>query len=208
MNPVLRVIRGVDSALAKVETVAIVVVVAAMMLLTTAHVALKLSGMGVIQLEEAARYLVIWVGFLGGSVAAYQSRHINIDIMTRFIKGVPKRISLCLVWLIGVVITVVLAKTAISYVGDLKEAAGVAIAFGEPGSEFQVQEWLLAIIMPVGLILIGWHMFAGAVYAGLGVAGPGHDAASSAAKAAGSAESDGQGTDDAIDGAEGNGGAA
>ncbi|HNU68523.1 MAG TPA: TRAP transporter small permease [Myxococcota bacterium] len=181
MNPIVKAIRAFDTALSRVETVAIVVVVAAMMLLTTGHVVLKLAGLGVIQLEEAARYLVIWVGFLGGSVAAYQSRHINIDILTRFIKGVPKRVSLCLVWLIGVGITVVLAKTAISYVGDLKEAGGIAIAYGDPGSELQVPEWILAVIMPAGLILIAWHMLAGAVYAALGMPGPGHDAAAAAA---------------------------
>lgn len=208
MNPVLKVIRSVDTAFSKVETAAISIVAVAMIVLMTAHIFLKLTGRGVIQLEEAARYLVIWVGFLGGSVAAYQSRHINIDIMTRFLKGVPKRIILCSVWLIGVTITLVLARTAISFVGDLKEAAGVAIAFGDPGSEFQIPEWLPAIILPIGLILIAWHMFAGAVYAAVGIPGPGHDEPSASTKSAAEqapAETESAGSADA---AQGTGGAA
>lgn len=175
MNHFIGVIRKIDVALAKMETVLVVVVVSMMLLLTTVHVILKLLGMGIIQLEEMARYLVIWVGFLGGAVAAYQARHINIDILTRFVRGVPKRVSVCIVWTIGVVVTIVLARTAVSYVTDLYRSQDIAVSFGLAGGGFSVPEWTMGMVMPFGLVLIAWHMAAGALYAAFGVAGPGHE---------------------------------
>lgn len=180
MASFINAIQKVDRALARFESWLIVGVVIVMLLMTTAQVVLKILGYPMIQLEEMARFLVIWVGFAGGAVAAYQSRHINIDIVTRFLKGWPKRICLSIVWLIGVAITSVLLKTAISYVftsdHSLLHENDIAISFGTPGDAVNVPGWLAAVIMPVGLALIALHLLFGAIYAAAGVMGPGHTA--------------------------------
>ncbi len=170
-------IQKVDRALARFETWLIVGVVAVMLSMTTLQVVLKLLGLPIIQIEEGARFLVIWVGFAGGAVAAHQSRHINIDIVSRFLKGWVRRVCMPAVWLVGVAITLVLLRTAVSYVftaeHSLLHDGDIALSIGEPGSAVNVPGWLAAVIMPVALALIAIHFLFGALYAAAGVEGPG-----------------------------------
>ncbi len=174
MGKFIQHVENLDRKIAMVETVTICVVVSAMLLLTTSHVLLKLFGQGIMQFEEIARYLVIWVGFLGGAVATYQSRHINIDLFTRFLKGPVGHVITALLAIIAVGIVIVMLKTSISYVGGFYRSGEIAVSFGDPQPWLAIPQWVAAIIMPVGLVLIGWHMVAGALYAIAGVKGPGH----------------------------------
>jgi len=181
----VNVIQTIDRALARFETWLIVGVVSLMLLMTTAQVLLKLFGLPIIQLEEGARFLVIWVGFAGGAVAAHQGRHINIDIVTRFLKGWPRRIAMCAVWLIGVAISLLLLQTAFSYVFSSEQSllaeGKAAISIGQPGHGLDIPTWIPAAIMPIGLALVTIHLLFAAVYAAADVAGPGHSAQQDAA---------------------------
>ena len=47
---------------------------------------------GIENADTFIRYLVLWVGFLGASLATYKNRHINIDIITQFFKKINRRI--------------------------------------------------------------------------------------------------------------------
>lgn len=174
MGKFIESVQSLDRKLAMFETVTICVVVSAMLLLTTSHVLLKLFGQGIMQFEEIARYLVIWVGFLGGAVATYQSRHINIDMFGRFLKGTSGRVIMTVLSVIALAIVGVMLKTAISYVGGFHSSGEIAVSFGDPQPWLAIPQWLAAIIMPIGLILIALHMIAAAIYVIAGVKGPGH----------------------------------
>jgi len=47
--------------------------------------------------EELARYLFIWVTFLGASVCAYEKTHINVDLFINYIKNQRVRAILFLI---------------------------------------------------------------------------------------------------------------
>ncbi|HQP96582.1 MAG TPA: TRAP transporter small permease subunit [Myxococcota bacterium] len=179
MNSIIEIIKKVDRGLARVETWLIVFVVAAMLLLTTTHVILKLVGAPMIQLEEAARFLVIWVGFAGGAVAAHQGRHINVDILTRFLHGWWGRVIMTVVWIIGAVMTLVLLQNAISYVftseQSLLKDGDIAISFTFGEKTIGIPGWTAASIIPIGLALIAIHMLFSAVYAATGHISPGRE---------------------------------
>lgn len=177
MNSIIETIKKIDRGLARVETWLIVFVVAAMLLLTTTHVILKLVGAPVIQLEEAARFLVIWVGFAGGAVAAHQGRHINVDVLTRFLRGWWGSVVMTAVWIIGAAMTLVLLHSAISYVFTSEQSllrdGDIALSFTLGGKTIGIPGWIAASIIPVGLALIAIHMLFSAVYSATGQTSPG-----------------------------------
>lgn len=180
------VVKKIDLALARFETWLIVVVVCAMLLMTSLHVLLKLIGMPVVQLEEGARFLVIWVAFAGGAVAAHQGRHINVDVFSRFLRGRWGRVIMTIVWTIGTAMTALLLDKAVSYVfiseNSLLHDSDVAINFNIGGRTFGLPGWVAASIIPLGLLLITVHMIFAAIYAGAGHVGPGQFKAPDAAR--------------------------
>ena len=40
--------------------------------------------------DPLLRHLVLWVGFIGASLATREEKHINIDVLGRALKGRPK----------------------------------------------------------------------------------------------------------------------
>lgn len=148
-----RFIGKIDAALARLETVALVALVAILVIVAIVAVLLKLFGEAVPWLEMLGRWLVLWVGFFGAAVASQQSRHITIDVLTRFAKGVWQRILCALIQGIASVITIVLLIISLSYVVRKFNDKTVAFAIGQ----LEVPEWVMAIAVPLGLLLMAFH---------------------------------------------------
>lgn len=164
-----RVVEAIDRGLAKVETVFLAFVVGLMVLLAFIEVVLKLAGAGVPQLAQFNRYLVIWVGFLGGAVASYQARHINIDIVTRFLgDDRARRVVALVVNLAGFLLTMLFLRVSFSYVGDMIEADKIAFHWRLFGVDVAFRDWWFSVIIPTGLGLMGWHFLARLLYAAAG----------------------------------------
>ena len=49
---------------------------------------------GLVWAEELVRYLIIWMVFVGGSVAARQSNHINVDVLVNLLPDKPRLLVL------------------------------------------------------------------------------------------------------------------
>ena len=164
-----RVVETIDRGLAKVETVFLAFVVGLMVLLAFIEVVLKLAGAGVPQLAQFNRYLVIWVGFLGGAVASYQARHINIDIVTRFLSGDRARRAVAMtVNLAGFLLTLMFLRVSLSYVSDMIDGDKIAFRWRLLGVDVAFRDWWFSVIIPVGLGLMGWHFLARLLYAAVG----------------------------------------
>jgi C4-dicarboxylate transporter, DctQ subunit len=46
---------------------------------------------GLVWAEESVRYLIIWMVFIGSSVAARKSTHINVDVLLNLVPERPRR---------------------------------------------------------------------------------------------------------------------
>ncbi len=161
-----RVVEAIDRVVAKAETAVLAFVVGLMVLLAFIEVMLKLAGAGVPQLAQFNRYLVIWVGFLGGAVASYQARHINIDIVTRFIGGeAARRVVALIVNLAALLLTLMFLRVGLSYVGDMIEADKVAFRGRMFGLNIGFRDWWFSLVIPAGLALMSWHFLARLLYA-------------------------------------------
>lgn len=149
----MKVLLSVERYLARAETIVLVAVVSTLLLVAVVQVVLKLFGAGVPWLEMFGRWLVLWVGFLGGAVASHQGRHITIDVVSRFARGTARRVLRVLVSVSAAIVCLVLLKTSLAYLGG--KVSDGSVAFSIAGND--VPEWWMASVVPVGLILMTWH---------------------------------------------------
>ena len=101
------------------------------------------------------RHLVLWIGFLGAALATSGERHINIDILTRYL---PKRLKGAVAALSNVFAAAVcflLFRASLKFIEF--EIANNNIVFAE------IPSWYAQIIIPIGYGLLTFHFIVRAV---------------------------------------------
>jgi TRAP-type C4-dicarboxylate transport system permease small subunit len=92
------------------------------------------------------RHLVLWVGFIGASLATREQKHINIDLFSRILPEKGKNISRLITNLFSVFVCYLLAEAGWSFVQDEK-MMGTTIFGDTPG-------WYFQIIIPIGFFVM------------------------------------------------------
>ena len=106
---------------------------------------------GVEWADMLVRALVLWVGFLGASLATRKSKHINIEIVSKLITNQTlSRIRVRIVNAISFIIVLILLKLSIDY--TFLEASNHLYAF------LKVPTWVVFIIVPVSFSLIALRL--------------------------------------------------
>jgi TRAP-type C4-dicarboxylate transport system permease small subunit len=146
----MKILRTLDGALAKVETGLLVLSLGSMVLLSFAQVVLRnLFGTGFVWGDTLVRHLVLWAGFIGGALAAFEGRHIGIDALTRFLSPRWKHLAAVLTSLFGTVACFFLAKAALTFTLDERAAGGDLV--------LNIPTWVAMVIIPFGYGLIMVH---------------------------------------------------
>ena len=101
---------------------------------------------GILWGDTFLRHLVLWVGFIGASLATKEKKHINIDVFGRMLTGKIKFLADTVINLFASFISGYLANAAWSFVMDEKEFG--TIIFNE------VPAWPFQIIIPIGFALM------------------------------------------------------
>jgi len=82
----MRILRQFDHYLAKFETWVLIFLLALMVLLSFGQVVLRnIFNYGLLWADTFLRQLVLWVGFLGASLAVREKQHIAIDFIPNFL---------------------------------------------------------------------------------------------------------------------------
>ncbi|MEL6822045.1 MAG: TRAP transporter small permease [Calditrichota bacterium] len=145
-------VRGVDRLLGWFENGIVIAIVTVMVVLAFSQVVLRnVFQEGFLWGEIFLRHLVLWVGFLGASMATRQNKHIRIDLMKRYtppglMKWVATVIDLVTMFICGV-----LAKAGWEFLQA--EIEYETILFNE------VPAWPFQLIIPIGFALIGFRFF-------------------------------------------------
>lgn len=146
----MKFLRSFDRVLAKAETVVLVVFLGSMVVLAFLQVILRnFFGTGMIWADTLVRHLVLWAGFFGGSIAAFEGRHISIDALTKYLPQRWKHIAGVLTNLFAAVVCYYLMQAALTFVRSEAEAGGEFL-FGLPG-------YVAMVIIPVGYFLLALH---------------------------------------------------
>lgn len=143
----MALLKRIDDFQAKIENFLLVFLLSLMILF--AFFQIPLTKIYPIQgIETLLRHLVLWVGFLGATLATRDERHINIDVLSRIAKGRWKIAGEFLTNLFATVVCWFLLMAAISVIKDSK-------SFGETVSIFiDIPTWTIQLIFVLGFGLM------------------------------------------------------
>lgn len=146
-----KILRIIDKSLAAVETTLIIAIVAVMVTMAFLQVILRNMDAGLLWADIFLRHLVLWVGFVGASLATRDEKHISIDALSRLApENILPYIRMA-VDLITMVVCLVLADAGYQFL-QYEIEAGTTI-FGETPA------WPFQIIIPIGFALIAFRFF-------------------------------------------------
>ena len=143
----IRFLKNIDHWIARLETVLLVTVLSIMVILAFLQVVLRnLFSEGILWGDTFLRHLVLWVGFLGASLATREKKHINIDLFTRFFKAKLNSLFVAITNLFAAIVCWYLTSAAYTFVMDEK-SYGTTL-FND------IPSWYFQVIIPVGFLLM------------------------------------------------------
>ncbi len=146
-NSSMRLIRKIENILEKMETLAVSVLLSLMILIAFSQVILRnLFNEAILWGDIFIRQLVLWVGFLGASLAARESKHISVDFLPHFLPKTWGKLIQFIVNLTAGIISGFLALAAFRFVQF--EMDGSAVLF------LDIPVWIFQIILPYSFFVI------------------------------------------------------
>jgi TRAP-type C4-dicarboxylate transport system permease small subunit len=146
----MKLIRALDTILARAETILLVTFLGAMVFMAFLQVVLRnVFGTGLLWGDTLVRHMLLWAGFLGGALAAFEERHISIDALTKYLSPRLKHAAALLTNVFAAVVCYELAQAAWTFLRDEISAGGEFI-LSLPG-------WAAVVIIPIGYVLLMLH---------------------------------------------------
>lgn len=132
------------------EDAVLVLILTTMILLAAGQIILRnFMDIGFIWADEMLRMLVLWLAVAGAVAASRNDKHINIDVLNRFL---PERFALVvkvLVHLFTAVVCALVAWHSLAFVQMSREFEDVLLG--------NIPAWILQAVLPVGFGLIAWR---------------------------------------------------
>jgi C4-dicarboxylate transporter, DctQ subunit len=148
----MTILEKINHYISRFEQWILVSVTVFMVILAFLQVVLRnLFDYGLLWADPLLRHLVLWVGFIGASLATKEGRHISIDVFGRLLKGRWKELNAIIINTFACFISVYLAEAAWRFVMEEKDF-GTAIFGSTPA-------WYFQIIIPIGFALIALRFF-------------------------------------------------
>ncbi len=149
-------IRLINEWIAKFETAILVLIVLTMVFLAGLQIVLrKVFNYGLLWGDIFLRHLVLWVSFIGASLATKDNKHINIDLLSRSLKGRTQSFAHLIIHLFSLFITLLLTNASLNFVLSEKEF-GSALFMDIPA-------WYFQVIIPIGFGLMALRFFLNAL---------------------------------------------
>ena len=131
-----------DEKISRVEQVLITILLTVMILMAFFQIVLRnFFDTGISWGDSLVRYLVVWVGFIGAAIATKEDKHINIDVLSRWLTGPESNYIRLVSHFFSAVICGLLTLAAIKFIHF--EAQMGSTAF------FKIPVWVPEIIIPV-----------------------------------------------------------
>ena len=148
----LRALQAVARGIAAIEKLALLLMVAAIVLLPLAQIVLRMVGHGGFPWgHEVVRTLMLWLAFVGASLATAERRHITIDLVDRSLAPKAKAGFNIVVQTVALLLCGYLAWVAKAYIEIQKE-------MGDSSAILDIPVWMAQLIIPIALVIIAWRM--------------------------------------------------
>lgn len=146
------VLRKVDGLIALVEKGLLLVMVTAIVILPLGQIALRTTGNGGFPWgHEVVRVLLLWVAFLGASLATAERRHITIDLMDRSLSPRGKAMFNLAAQLFALVVVGYLARVGFTFIG-------IQMDMGDETAILRFPVWATLSVIPFSLTVIAWRI--------------------------------------------------
>lgn len=126
--------------------VLVLMVLTLVVLAATQIVARFFFDSGWVWIDPATRALVLWTAMLGAVAAARDERHINLDAITRLLKGPWLRLARFVTFAFAAVVCGLIAYYSVGLVQLDRDSGTIAFA--------KVPAWMVELIMPTGFGLL------------------------------------------------------
>lgn len=137
----------IDKSLLHIENTLIVMIVSIMVIMAFMQVLLRnLFSTGILWGDIFLRHLVLWVGFIGASLATRQQKHISIDVLNRITSRKILPYIQIVVDFVTLIVCFVLANAGYRFLAF--EIDFGTILFND------VPAWIFQLIIPLGFDLI------------------------------------------------------
>jgi TRAP-type C4-dicarboxylate transport system permease small subunit len=136
-----------DEIIGRVEKTLMVLFLGAMILAAFSQIALRnFLGIGLSWSEPLVRYLVLWVGFIGASLAAREGRHITIEVVKLRPSASGRRYLAALSQLCAVIVCTMMTWAAVKFVHDDAQIGNRAF--------LDLPAWILETIIPAAFAIM------------------------------------------------------
>ena len=164
----MKIISSINNILAKIESVLLIIILFSMILLAFLQVILRnFFSTSIFWGDTLLRHLVLWIAFIGASLATRENRHINIDVLSRSLSKSVKRIISIIVNLFASTICFFLLKASITFLKYEKESGSTLIK--------EIPIWIFQIIIAIGFGLMMLRFFIHALENIIGQKSPGEE---------------------------------
>jgi len=151
----VKILKSIENILGFIENALLVIFLTVTVVMAFLQVILReFWSTGIIWADVFLRHLVLWIGFFGAALAAKESRHFSIDIITKRLPSILRRIVQVLLNLGAAVVCYFLYQAGVSFVSDeIKYNTQPLFTFlGK-----SVMAYDFEIVIPIGFGLIGIH---------------------------------------------------
>jgi len=140
-------INSINNIVAKIETIFLIIILLTMIFLAFLQVILRnFFSSSILWGDTFLRHLVLWVGFIGASLATKENRHINIDALSRLLSKTKKRIVVIVVNFFSASVCFFLMRAAITFIKSEKQAGTTLFA--------DIPTWIFQLIIAIGFGLM------------------------------------------------------
>ena len=132
----------VDEAVARVEQTLLVTFLSFMILTAFLQIVLRnFFNTGLNWGDSLLRNLVLWVGFIGATLATKEGKHINIDIVSRWLPSLGKEIVTLITHLFSFFISCLLTYAALKFIKNEIQMENMTF--------LNIPAWIPEMILPM-----------------------------------------------------------
>ena len=144
----LRVIAPIDKILSYLEEGFVVLALAMMVILAFIQVIMRdFFSTGIVWADEFLRHLVLWTGFIAGSMVTKQGRHIAIDVMSRTLPKNLRKWNEMVLTVGAILFSAFLFKTSLHFVAVEK-------SYGQMSEPLHTPLWVMELVFPITFALL------------------------------------------------------
>jgi C4-dicarboxylate transporter DctQ subunit len=131
-----------DEIIERVEQTLLVILLSSMILIAFLQIVLRnFFATGLNWGDLLVRNLVLWIGFIGATLATREGKHINIDVVSRWLPSLGKNVVTFITHLFSFMICCLLTYASLKFIKNEAEMGNITF--------LNIPAWIAEMILPI-----------------------------------------------------------